>query len=97
MASITVRFYGLWSRYLEIDRLSLEADNVEEALTQMEERFGSRLRRQLEQFRVRGIQVDGKMQDYSLVLLNGINVRNLKLTELKEGDILHILPPAAGG
>lgn len=97
MASIIVRFYGLWSSYLKIDRLSIEADNVEGALTQVEERFGSRLRQQLEQFRVPGIQMNGKIQDYSLVLLNGINIRNLKLTELKEGDILHILPPAIGG
>jgi molybdopterin converting factor small subunit len=97
MASIIVRFYGLWSRYLETDRLSIEADNVEGALTQVEERFGSRLRQQLEEFRVGGIQVNGKIQDYSLVLLNGINIRNLKLTGLKEGDVLHILPPATGG
>ena len=97
MASIIVRFYGLWSRYLETDRLSIEAENVEGALAQVEERFGSRLRQQLEQFRVAGIQMNGKIQDYSLVLLNGINIRNLKQTELKEGDVLHILPPSAGG
>jgi molybdopterin converting factor small subunit len=97
MASITVRFYGLWSRYLETDRLLIEADNVESALAQVEERFGSRLRQQLEQFRVPGVQMNGKIQDYSLVLLNGINIRNLKLAELKEGDVLQILPPAAGG
>lgn len=80
-----------------IDNLSVEADNVEGALAQVEERFGSRLRQQLEQFRVSGIRMNGKIQDYSLVLLNGINIRNLKLTGLKEGDVLHILPPAAGG
>ena len=97
MASVTVRFYGLWSRYLETDNLSIEADNVEGALTQVEDRFGSRLRQQLEQFRVPGVQANGKIQDYSLVLLNGVNIRNLKQTGLKEGDVLHILPPAAGG
>jgi molybdopterin converting factor small subunit len=97
MASITVRFYGLWSRYLETDRLSIEAYNIEGALAQIEDRFGSCLRRQLGQFQVPEIQTNGKIQDYSLVLLNGINIRNLKLTELKEGDVLHILPPTAGG
>lgn len=94
MASVTVRFYSLWRLYLGIDRLSLEVDNLEEALAQIEVRFGSRLREQLQ---VRGIQVDGKMQDYSLVLLNGTSLRNLEQTELREGDILHIFPPAAGG
>jgi molybdopterin converting factor small subunit len=97
MASVTVRFYGLWSRYLEKDSLSIEADNVEDALAQVEERFGSRLRRQLEQFRAPEIQANGKIQDYSLVLLNGINIRNLKQAVLKGGDVLQILPPAAGG
>jgi len=94
MASITVRFYSLWRLYLGIDRLCLEVDSLEEALAQLEERFGSRLREQLQ---VRGIQVAGKMGDYSLVLLSGINLRNLKQTRLREGDILHIFPPAAGG
>ena len=94
MASITVRFYSLWRLYLDIDRLSLQADNLEEALAQVEERFGCRLREQLQ---ARGIQVDGKVQDYSLVLLNGINLRKLEQTKLREGDILAIFPPAAGG
>jgi len=37
------------------------------------------------------------MEDYSLILLNGIALRNLKSTELKEGDVLHIFPPGIGG
>jgi len=94
MASITIRFYSLWRLYLGKDCVSLDADNVEEALAQLEERFGSQLREQLQ---ARGIKVDGKMQDYSLVLLNGINLRNVKESKLREGDILHVLPPGAGG
>jgi len=44
-----------------------------------------------------GILLDGKIQDYSLILLNGVTLRNLKSTDLKEGDVLHIFPPAIGG
>ena len=40
---------------------------------------------------------DGKIQAYSLILLNGIALRNLKSTALKAGDVLHIFPPAIGG
>ena len=94
MASITIRFYSLWRLYLGKDRVSLEADNVEEALAQLEERFGSRLREQLQ---MTGIKVDGKMQDYSLVLVNGINLRNVRESRLREGDTLHVFPPGAGG
>jgi len=94
MASITVQFHSLYRLYLCIDRLSLQADDLDEALGQMEEKFGSRLR---EQFEKRGIELDQKMQDFSLILLNGINIRNLRETKLREGDTLHIFPPSAGG
>lgn len=94
MMFITVRFYGLWNLYLGLDRLSLRADSLDDILTQVEERFGSQLRKKLQ---TRGIKMDGKIQDNSIVLLNGINLRNLKQAKLREGDILHIFPPATGG
>ena len=94
MASIAVKFYSLWRQYLGVDNATLQADSLDEALGQVEERFGSHLREQLQG---EGIQVDGKIQDYSLILLNGTSLRNLKQTSLKEGDILQIFPPATGG
>jgi len=94
MASITVKFYSLWRQYLGVDSVPLQADNLDEALAEVEERFGPRLR---EQLRADGVQVDGKIQDYSLILLNGTSLRNLKQTGLKEGDTLQIFPPAMGG
>ncbi len=94
MASITVRFYSIYRLYLGIDCISLQADDLGDALAQMEERFGSRLREQLQ---MRGIGLDQKMQDFSLILLNGINIRNLVETKLREGSVLHIFPPSAGG
>ncbi len=93
MASITVRFYSLWRAYLGIDSVTLQADNLDEALAQVEERFGPRLRGQL---KADGVQVDGKIQDYSLILLDGTSLRNLKQTNLREGDTLQIFPPATG-
>jgi MoaD family protein len=94
MALITVRFYSLWRAYLGTDSTTLQADNVQDALTQLETKFGSRLREKLE---TAGVHLNGKIQDYSLILLNGITLRNLKSTALKEGDVLHIFPPAIGG
>lgn len=94
MASITVRFYSLWRAYLGTDSTTLRADHIQDALAQLETRFGSRLREKLE---TAGVHLDGKIQDYSLILLNGIALRNLKSTDLKEGDVLHIFPPAMGG
>ena len=94
MALITVRFYSLWRLHFGVDSITLQADNIDEAMAQLEEKFGSRLREKLE---VDGIHLDGKIQDYSLILLNGITLRNLKSTDLREGDVLHVFPPAIGG
>jgi len=94
MALITVRFYSLWRSYLGTDSTTLQADDIQNALGQVEEKFGPRLRENLE---IAGVHLDGKIQDYSLILLNGVTLRNLKSTALKEGDVLHIFPPAIGG
>jgi molybdopterin converting factor small subunit len=94
MASISVKFYSLWQQYLGVDNTIMQADSLDEALNKIEEIFGSQLR---EQLRDNGVQVYGKIQDYSLILLNGTSLRNLKQTILKEGDILQIFPPATGG
>jgi molybdopterin converting factor small subunit len=94
MAPVTVRFYSLWRSYLGTDGTTLQADHIQDALTQLEAKFGPRLREKLESA---GVHLDGKIQDYSLILLNGITLRNLKSTALKEGDVLHIFPPAIGG
>lgn len=94
MASVTVRFYSLWRSYVGTASSSLQADNIQDALTQLEEKFGPLLRQKLH---AAGINLDGRIQDYSLVLLNGIALRNLKSNHLKEGDVLHIFPPSAGG
>lgn len=94
MALITVRFYSLWRSYLGTDTATFQADDIQDLLTQLEMKFGARLRERLE---AAGVHLDGKIQDYSLILLNGITLRNLKSTALKEGDVLHIFPPAIGG
>jgi molybdopterin converting factor small subunit len=94
MALITVRFYSLWRSYLGIDSSTLQADDIQDALGQLETKFGPRLREKLE---TAGVHLDGKIQDYSLILLNGISLRNIKSTALKEVDVLHIFPPAIGG
>lgn len=94
MAVITVRFYSLWRQYLGVNSVSLEADNIEDALAKIEDEFGARLR---EQLKIDGMQANGKLQDYSLILLNGTSLRNLRQKDLKDGDVLQIFPPASGG
>lgn len=94
MPLITVRFYSLWRHHLGTDRGAVEADNLDDALTKLEDAFAPRLRERLE---ATGIHLDGRMQDHSLILLNGISLRSLKSPDLKEGDVLHVFPLAIGG
>jgi molybdopterin converting factor small subunit len=94
MASIKVRFYSLWRTYLKLDEIALQAGTLSDALGQIDERFGSQLR---EKLGAKGIHLEGMVQDYSLILLNGTNLRNLKTQRLKEGDVLHVFPPSMGG
>jgi MoaD family protein len=96
VATITVRFYTFLRHLLGIDSLSLEAENVGEVISLLEEKFESRFQ---EQVRLRGIKSSTRLRDSCLLLLNGLKVdmENSSRTELREGDVLHIFPPAAGG
>jgi molybdopterin converting factor small subunit len=89
MALITIRFYTLLQRSLGADSLQRDAENLEEVIEYLEQRFGSSLNKKL--------NLSGGMQRNCLFLLNGINIRNLKHTRLSEGDILHVFLPVAGG
>lgn len=94
MASVTVRFYSFWRAQLAMDSLALQAGSIDDALAQLEERYGVHVRKRLA---AEGIHLDGKLQDHALILLNGTNVRNLGNSDLKEGDVLHVFPRAIGG
>jgi len=94
MAAITVRFYSLWRHHLGRDNVTLQAEDIDGALTQIEDDFGPQLQAKLE---ASGIHLGGSIRDNSLILLNGTALRNLKGTQLKDGDVLHIFPPGIGG
>jgi len=94
MTAITVHFYTLWKQYLGVDKVAMEAEDVKDALDQIDKKYGSVLREKLQ---ARGTRVDGKIQDFSFVLLNNTSLRNVKENSLYEGDVLRIFPPVLGG
>ena len=65
---------------------------VEELLTLLSEKYG-------EKFREYIYNKKGKVQDFLSFLVNGKNINVLQGfdTELKEGDIIAIIPPVGGG
>ena len=94
MAAITVQFYTLWKQYLDVDKVEIQADNLEDALDQIDKKYGKVLRDKLQ---FSGARVDGKIHDFSLVLLNNKSIRNMKESLLREGDVLRFFPPVLGG
>jgi molybdopterin synthase sulfur carrier subunit len=65
---------------------------VEELLTGLSKKYG-------EEFREYFYNEEGNVHDYLLILVNGksTNVLQGLDTELKEGDIIAVLPPVGGG
>jgi molybdopterin synthase sulfur carrier subunit len=65
---------------------------VEELLTLLSEKYGKNFREYI-------YNKKGKVQDFLSFLVNGRNINVLQGfdTELKQGDIIAIIPPVGGG
>jgi len=92
MAQITVRFYTTLREKIGKSKVSLNVPTVAQALEELKRQFGSRFTNQL-------YNSDGTIKNYYILLLSGRSVdrKEIKKATLKEGDILHIFPPIAGG
>ena len=93
MAKITVKFYSLWALYLNRNSISLEANTFDAAMGKLEALFGEQLRKKLNQKNVQFVN----LKDSSTILVNGVSLRNVKNMQLKDGDLVQIFPPIAGG
>ncbi len=96
MARIAVRLYSLFRQLTETDYIHLEANDLGEALKQLELRFGPQIQDRFTKF---GIRQNARIREYCIFLLNGrsVNKQEFDRVELAEGDILHVFPLAAGG
>jgi molybdopterin converting factor small subunit len=96
MAKITVRLYSLFRQLTETDYIDLEANDLGEAVKQLELRFGPQIQ---DRFKTFGIGQNAKIRAYCIFLLNGrsVNKEEFDRVELTEGDILQVFPLGAGG
>lgn len=92
MPQITVRFYTTLKEKVEKRSVFIKADTMAKALEELNKQFGSRVIHQL-------YSPDGTLENYYTLVLSGhvVNHRDIKKTNLKEGDVIHIFPPIAGG
>jgi len=77
----------------KVDKVQLQtAITVEALLTLLSGRYGKEFREYI-------YNKEGKMQEFLSILVNGKNINTLQgfSTELKEGDVVAILPPVGGG
>ena len=94
MASVQVRFVGPWRLYLGAADATIEALTVEDALAQVEDKFGNQY---MEKLRGRGIRENRSISGDSNVLLNRIHIRQLTDHTLRDGDHIDLIPRFVGG
>ena len=94
MAAVNIRFVGPWRLYLGVERFTLQADTVEDALDQVEAAYGPRYHERLLKG---GIVEKRRIAGDSNVLLNRVHIRQLADHSLKDGDNLDIIPRFVGG
>jgi len=92
MPNITVRFYTILKEKLGTGSIELSCSNVGDCIRKLSEKFG-------EKFTQTVLDSKGKVKGYFILLLNGyvVDRKNLRKQKLKNGDVLHIFPPIAGG
>jgi MoaD family protein len=91
MSQVEVNLFSALKEKVGKGKVSVDARNIKDALEKLENKFGDKFREQLYE--------KGAIKKYYIFLLNGrvIDVKALGQTKLSPGDILHILPPVAGG
>jgi len=94
MAAVNIRFVGPWRLYLGVERFTLQADTVEDALDQVEAAYGPRYHERLLKG---GIAEKRRIAGDSNVLVNRVHIRQLADHSLKDGDNLDIIPRFVGG
>ena len=94
MATVNIRFVGPWRLYLGVERVTLQAATVEDAMEQVEAAYGHGYHARLLKS---GITEKRKIADESNILLNRVHIRQLTDHSLKDGDSLSIIPRFVGG
>lgn len=91
MSQIKVQLYSILREKVGKGKISIDARNIKDALKKLENKFGDKFREELYE--------KGRIKSYYILLLNGrvIDVKVLSQIKLSPGDVLHILPPVAGG
>lgn len=91
MARVTVQVYTIMREKLGTGKVDVSADTAAAALREMEKTYGPVFRDLL--------YSGNSIKSHYMLLVNGRSVDRNRLDgiELRDGDVLHIFPPIAGG
>jgi molybdopterin converting factor small subunit len=94
LASVNIKFVGLWRLFLGVQAVTVEAKSIGEIRNYVETNYGSLYQHKL---RSRGIRRMQSVWESSNILLNGRNIRQLDEPFLEDGDTIDLIPMVAGG
>jgi molybdopterin converting factor small subunit len=94
MSEVNLRFVGPWRMYLGVERFTLRADTIEDAIEQVEATYGPRYHERLLRS---GIAEKRRIADDSNILVNRVHIRQLSDHSLKDGDSIDVIPRFVGG
>ena len=94
MATVTVKFNGMWKLYVGQPSATINAATLEEALSVIARDYAPKFENKLAD---RGVKLDGGILKLSYVTLNHKSAKALKAQELKDGDVLDLFVAVPGG
>jgi molybdopterin converting factor small subunit len=94
LASIIINIVGQWRLYLGETKIELEVESLDEIRNYIEDRFGPGFK---EKLRLKGIKGNTSIWENSNILLNKKNIKKLKKSVLRDGDVIELIPKIAGG
>lgn len=94
MAEVSIRFVGPWRLYMGVERFTLQAGTVEDALEHVETTYGPKYHARLLKA---DITEKRRISDDSNILVNRVHIRQLADHSLKDGDHIDIIPRFVGG
>jgi molybdopterin converting factor small subunit len=94
MATVNVRFVGPWRLYMGVERFTLKAETIEDAVEQMETTYGPKYHERLLRG---GIKEKHTISGDSNILVNRVHIRQITDHCLRDGDNIDIIPRFVGG
>ncbi len=94
MATVNVRFVGPWRLYMGVERFTLQAETVEDAVEQMETAYGPKYHERLLRG---GITEKRTISGDSNILVNRVHIRQITDHNLRDSDNIDVIPRFVGG